>query len=200
MFLFRVKCSLLFATTNVLLYKEINVSSKRGLIMEHAIYHKTTLGQQELTQRSGLIGQKERQVLFMIDGSRHCMELVQMLTSVDVLNIVQKLNSLGFISAASQAQIIDQIQFSGPSTVAPQISQNLKQKRQMAAARQVILKVTQQYLGKNWEDRLGELLSTVRYPEDFAPIIEQWGIALRRSGYRSAADLGEREVKAVFSS
>ena len=167
--------------------------------MENAIYHKTALGQQELIQRSGLIGQKERQVLFMIDGSRHAMALAGMLTNIDVLSILPKLNSLGFISAMSQTQTIDQIKFSGPTTVAPQITQDLRQKRQIEAARQVILKVTQEYLGKNWEDRLGELLSTVRHADDFAPIIEQWGIALRRSGYRSAADLGEREVKAVFA-
>ncbi|WP_027468497.1 hypothetical protein [Deefgea rivuli] len=168
--------------------------------MENAIYHKTALGQQELTQRGGLIGQKERQVLFMIDGARHSMALAGMLPNIDVLGIVHKLYSLGFISAVSQSKTIDQIQFSGPTTVAPQISQDLLQKRQIDAARQVILAVTQEYLGKNWEDRLSELLSTVRRPEDFAPIVEQWGVALRRSGYRSAADLGEREVKAVFAS
>lgn len=168
--------------------------------MENAIYHKTALGQQELTQRSGLIGQKERQVLFMIDGVRHSMALAGMLPNIDVLGIIQKLYALSFISAVSQTKTIDQIQFTGPSTVAPQIAQDLKQRRQIEAARQVILKVTHEYLGKNWEDRLGELLSTVRHADDFAPIVEQWGVALRRSGYRSAADLGEREVKAVFSS
>jgi hypothetical protein len=168
--------------------------------MENAIYHKTALGQQELTQRSGLIGQKERQVLFMIDGVRHSMALASMLPNIDVLGIVQKLYGLSFISAVSQAKVIDQIQFSGPTTGTPQLAQDLKERRQIEAARQVILKITHEYLGKNWEDRLGELLSTVRHPDDFAPIVEQWGVALRRSGYRSAADLGEREVKAVFAS
>ena len=167
--------------------------------MENAIYHKTALGQQEIIKRSGLIGQKERQVLFMIDGTRHSMALAGMLPNIDVLTILQKMHSLGLISAVSQSKTIDQIQFSGPTTVAPQIAQDFKQKRQIEAARQVILKVTQEYLGKNWEERLGELLSTVRRAEDFAPIVEQWGVALRRSGYRGAADLGEREVKAALS-
>ncbi|MGL6040152.1 MAG: hypothetical protein ACRC01_03005, partial [Deefgea sp.] len=74
--------------------------------MENAIYHKTALGQQEIIQRSGLIGQKERQVLFMIDGARHSMALAGMLPNIDVLSILQKMQSLGLISAVSQSQTI----------------------------------------------------------------------------------------------
>ncbi|QKJ66298.1 hypothetical protein HQN60_06040 [Deefgea piscis] len=167
--------------------------------MEKTIYSKTSIGQQEIAQRSGLISQKERQILLLIDGSRHHYALIEMLPQIDVVEILLKLQNLGLINSATPEQILNQRTFTGPSTLAPDLGQDLKQQRQIEAARQVIMQVTQEYLGQNWEQRLAELLSSVRRAEDFAPIVEQWGIALRRSGYRGAADLGEREVKAVLS-
>ena len=169
-----------------------------GWDMESAIFRKTALGQQEISQRSGLIGQKERQVLFMVDGARANVILASMLPNIDVASILLKMRDLGFIQAISHNDSISEMIFSGPTTVAPQLSADIQQKRQIEAARQVILKSTQEFLGQSWEDRLGELLSCVRRAEDLAPIVEQWAIALRRSGYRSAADVGEREVKAVL--
>ena len=167
--------------------------------MQSEIFRKTALGQQELNERSGLIGQKERQVLFMVDGARADAALAAMLPNIDVLAALQKMRDLGFIQATSQADALAQMTFSGPSTVAPQLAASLQEKRQIDAARQVIIKITQEFLGQSWEDRLGELLSSVRSVEDLTPIVEQWGVALRRSGYRSAADVGEREVKAALS-
>ncbi|MCB5197291.1 hypothetical protein [Deefgea salmonis] len=167
--------------------------------MENIIYSKTQIGQHEITQRSGLISQKERQTLLLIDGRRSQHALIDMMPQVDILNTLLKLQHLGLIRSTPAEQALNQHALTAPSTLTPDLVQDLKQQRQIEAARQVIMQVTQEYLGQNWENRLAELLSTVRRAEDFAPIVEQWAVALRRSGYRGAADLGEREIKAVLA-
>jgi hypothetical protein len=160
------------------------------------VFSKTAQGMQELKERSGAIGQKERQLLFMIDGQRGAAMLVAMLPGQEVLANLKRLNDLGLISRQASQQKLEQIQFSGPTTIAPPPPRN--NKAQIEAARQVILSVTQEFLGQNWEEKLGILLSSVRSAEELTPIVEQWANALRRSGHRGAAYNGEKAIEDLF--
>jgi hypothetical protein len=160
------------------------------------VFSKTAQGLQELQERSGAIGQKERQLLFMIDGQRSAAMLVAMLPGQEVLANLKKLNDLGLISRQASQQKLEQIQFSGPTTIAPPPPRN--NKAQIEAARQVILSVSSEFLGQNWEEKLGILLNSVRSAEELTPIVEQWANALRRSGHRGAAYNGEKAIEDLF--
>jgi hypothetical protein len=164
--------------------------------MDQIIYAKTPAGTKELQERSGAIGQKERQLLFMIDGQRSSAMLVAMLPGQEVLANLKKLLDAGFISRNVSQQTLEQIQFSGPTTVAPPLPRS--NSAQLNAARKVILTVTQEYLGQNWEEKLGVMLNSVRSSEELKPIIDEWANALRRSGHRGAAYNGEKAIEELF--
>ncbi|WP_157315089.1 hypothetical protein [Chitinibacter sp. GC72] len=165
--------------------------------MDELVYTKTSAGVQELQTRSGAIGQKERQLLFMIDGQRSSAMLVAMLPGQEVLANLKKLLDAGFISRNNhQQQVLEQIQFSGPTTIAPPPPRN--NSFQLNEARKVILSVTHEFLGQNWEDKLAIMLSSVRSIEELKPIVEEWANALRRSGHRGAAYNGEQAIEAIF--
>jgi hypothetical protein len=164
--------------------------------MDQIIYAKTPAGTQELQERSGAIGQKERQLLFMIDGQRSSAMLVAMLPGQEVLTNLKKLLDAGFISRNVSQQTLEEIQFSGPTTVAPPLPRS--NSAQLNAARKVILTVTQEYLGQNWEEKLGVMLNSVRSSEELKPIVDEWANALRRSGHRGAAYNGEKAIEELF--
>lgn len=164
--------------------------------MDQIIYAKTPAGTKELQERSGAIGQKERQLLFMIDGQRSSAMLVAMLPGQEVLSNLKKLLDAGFISRNVSQQTLEQIQFSGPTTIAPPLPRS--NSAQLNAARKVILTVTQEYLGQNWEEKLGVMLNSVRSSEELKPIVEEWANALRRSGHRGAAYNGEKAIEELF--
>jgi hypothetical protein len=164
--------------------------------MDQIIYAKTPAGTKELQERSGAIGQKERQLLFMIDGQRSSAMLVAMLPGQEVLTNLKKLLDAGFISRNVSQQTLEQIQFSGPSTIAPPPPRG--NSAQLNAARKVILTVTQEYLGQNWEEKLGIMLNSVRSSEELKPIVDEWANALRRSGHRGAAYNGEKAIEELF--
>ncbi|WP_373976647.1 hypothetical protein NT239_07905 [Chitinibacter sp. SCUT-21] len=164
--------------------------------MDQVIYAKTAAGVKELQERSGAIGQKERQLLFMIDGQRSSAMLVAMLPGQEVLLNLKKLFDLGLISRNTTKQSLEQIQFSGPTTIAPPLPRS--NTAQMNAARKVILSVTQEFLGNNWEEKLTIMLNGVRSSEELKPIVEEWANALRRSGHRGAAYNGEKAIEELF--
>ncbi|WP_028451791.1 hypothetical protein [Chitinilyticum aquatile] len=166
-------------------------------MMDTTLYQKTSLGQNELTERSGLIGQKERRLLITIDGKRDATILSALLPGEDVPAMLVKLRDLGLICAAKNQQKADPLDFSGPNTIAPALPQS--NRKQLEAARRVILDVSQQYLGQSWADRLDEQLGKAHSAEELTPIIEQWLTALRRSGHRGAADTGQRQVNALLT-
>ncbi|WP_410499588.1 hypothetical protein [Chitinibacter sp. S2-10] len=164
--------------------------------MDQAIYTKTAAGTDELQTRSGAIGQKERQLLFMIDGQRSADMLVAMLPGQDVLVNLKKLLDAGFISRQLRQQSLEQIQFSGPKTVAPPVPRPNSQ--QLTEARKIIMSVTHEYLGQNWEEKLAIMLGSVRSAEELKPIVQEWANALRRSGHRGAAYNGELAIEELF--
>ncbi|QLG88876.1 hypothetical protein HQ393_11880 [Chitinibacter bivalviorum] len=164
--------------------------------MDQLIFTKTEAGLKELQTRSGLIGQKERQLLFMIDGQRSSAMLVAMLPGQEVLLTLKKLQDLGLIARNSAQKKLDQIQFSGPTTIAPPPPR--RNSEQLNEARKVILSVTQEFLGQNWEEKLGIMLQSVRNADDLKPIVEEWANALRRSGHRGAAYNGEKAIEELF--
>ncbi|QLI81768.1 hypothetical protein HZU75_09605 [Chitinibacter fontanus] len=164
--------------------------------MDQIIYTKTPTGAQELQTRSGAIGQKERQLLFMIDGQRSSAMLVAMLPGQEVLLNLKKLAEAGLIARSTSKQSLEQIQFSGPTTIAPPPPRS--NSAQLNAARKVILSVTQEYLGQNWEEKISVMLNAVRNSEDLKPIVDEWANALRRSGHRGAAYNGEKAIEELF--
>ncbi|WP_028455898.1 hypothetical protein [Chitinilyticum litopenaei] len=165
--------------------------------MSAILYQKTELGLREIAERSGQLGQKERRLLIMIDGQRDSTMLGALLPGEDVGTMLARLRQLGFINACASQVKQDVLSFSGPTTIAPPLPRD--NSKQLAAASKVILDVTSQYLGQNWEDKLAAQLQGVRDADDLAPIIEQWLNALRRSGHRGAADTGQRQVNALLS-
>ncbi|WP_028450386.1 MULTISPECIES: hypothetical protein [Chitinibacter] len=164
--------------------------------MESLVYSKTPAGQQELQTRSGKISQKERQLLFMIDGQRSSAMLVAMLPGQEVLLNLKNLHDAGFISRDTPQKPLEEIRFSGPSTIAPPPPRN--QQRQIDEARKIILSVCHEFLGQSWEDKLASQLASVRRAEELTPIVEQWAEALRRSGHRGAAFNGEKAIEVLF--
>ena len=100
------------------------------------------------------------------------------------------------IGSAGLAPPLENIRFSGPTTVNPPTS--AASQAQIASASKVILSVSAEFLGEKWTARLTELLSSARSAEDLTPIIEQWTTALRRSGHRGAAHDGESAVFAIL--
>ncbi|MBE9608027.1 hypothetical protein [Chitinilyticum piscinae] len=164
--------------------------------MDSTLFQKTALGVNELNERGGLISQKERRLLITIDGKRDATILAALLPGEDVPGMLLKLRNLGMIAAVKETKV-DPLDFAGPVTIAPKLP--VSNTRQLDAARKVILDVSQQYLGQSWADRLGEQLGKVRHADEFAPIIEQWLTALRRSGHRGAADTGQRQVNALLA-
>ncbi|WP_148717245.1 hypothetical protein [Chitinolyticbacter meiyuanensis] len=153
------------------------------------VYQKTELGQRELTERSGQVPLKARQLLIMVDGRRNFDDLASLMPGAsDVIRLLQQLNLIMPISgdAASHAPVVHT-----PYDKLPPDAR-------LSQVQHVVIRITREFLGESWESKLAERFATLKDGEALEALVEEWLTALRRSGHRGAADTGQREVANIL--
>ncbi|OYD54626.1 hypothetical protein CGK74_07535 [Thauera propionica] len=67
------------------------------------VFTKTPKGQEEITHRTGIVGQRARRLLILIDGHRGADELAAMSADDDIATTLSQLEEAGLIEAVANA-------------------------------------------------------------------------------------------------
>ncbi|XZG70119.1 hypothetical protein ACTSKR_15945 [Chitinibacteraceae bacterium HSL-7] len=153
------------------------------------VFQKTTLGVRELSERSGQVPLKARQLLVMIDGKRNDDELGRLMPGAgDFLKLLQQLGLVAPLGAVEDAPAI----VHGPYDSLPSDTQ-------LQRVRRTVQRSAQQFLGERWAQDLDTRFNGLQHGDALQVLVADWLNALRRSGHRGAADQGEREILALLA-